>query len=454
MRLRLGSSRDGEASVVVLDPASGLWVPLVDAVKGGGRGERSKWPHGDGPLRDVTAFLGLGREKRRAAAAVVAAAAATCGGREPPADRVPLDVASFRDAALYVAHMAQASKGFFPVALSCGHAVQLVLQNILGKALRLPRVLGPCGVPPFYVGNPRTIVRPARSRWPSYAEKGDSTSYVGWLDYELEVALINGATLGDDPSEAACEEAILEYGGFVLINDFSARDVQADEMASVGFGFVKCKSFCTAMGSDVVTADELWMHTDMGKMFCGEGLKCEVRVNGEPGARRATRRRRCCLLSDYVKHVALGEGLHPGGVGPRHGPGLLRPRDRRVAQAGRRGHGGLRGPGHGGEHDPAPVAGPNFRDLGRAEHQPGRLASAWTFLKLAFLGPPLVFAAMVGGFLGALLWAGPKTPPGLAGVAVGPGRAAAKDWDGAPGADNSGVAKSAIIDKTTLAKAD
>ncbi|KAH8055547.1 Fumarylacetoacetate (FAA) hydrolase-like protein [Aureococcus anophagefferens] len=425
MRLRLGSSRDGEASVVVLDPASGLWVPLVDAVKGGGRGERSKWPHGDGPLRDVTAFLGLGREKRRAAAAVVAAAAATCGGREPPADRVPLDVASFRDAALCVAHMAQASKGFFPVALSCGHAVQLVLQNILGKALRLPRVLGPCGVPPFYVGNPRTIVPSgAVARWPSYAgqEKGDSTSlqresYVGWLDYELEVALINGATLGDDPSEAACEEAILEYGGFVLINDFSARDVQADEMASVGFGFVKCKSFCTAMGSDVVTADELWMHTDMGKMFCGEGLKCEVRVNGEPrGPPGNTAARRCCLLSDYVKHVALGEGLHPGEVlGLGTVPGCcgleigewLKPGDEVTVAC--------EGLGTVTNTIPAPVAGPNFRDLGRAEHQPGRLASAWTFLKLA---------------------------------------AAAKDWDGAPGADNSGVAKSAIIDKTTLAKAD
>ena len=448
MRLRLGSSRDGEASVVVLDPASGLWVPLVDAVKGGGRGERSKWPHGDGPLRDVTAFLGLGREKRRAAAAVAAAAAATCGSREPPADRVPLDVASFRDAALYVAHMAQASKGFFPVALSCGHAVQLVLQNILGKALRLPRVLGPCGVPPFYVGNPRTIVPSgAVARWPSYA---------GWLDYELEVALINGATLGDDPSEAACEEAILEHGGFVLINDFSARDVQADEMASVGFGFVKCKSFCTAMGSDVVTADELWMHTDMGKLFCGEGLTCEVTVNGEPrGPPGNTAARRCCLLSDYVKHAALGEGLHPGEVlGLGTVPGCcgleigewLKPGDEVTVAC--------EGLGTVTNTIPAPAAGPNFRDLGRAEHQPGRLASAWTFLKLAVLGPPLVFAAMVGGVLGALFWAGPKTPPGLAGVAVGPGRAAAKEWDGAPGADNSGVAKSAIIDKTTLAKAD
>ena len=242
----------------------------------------------------------------------------------------------------------------------------------------------------------------------------------------------------------------------MLINDFSARDVQADEMASVGFGFVKCKSFCTAMGSDVVTADELWMHTDMGKMFCGEGLKCEVRVNGEPrGPPGNTAARRCCLLSDYVQHAALGEGLHPGEVlGLGTVPGCcgleigewLKPGDEVTVAC--------EGLGTVTNTIPAPVAGPNFRDLGRAEHQPGRLASAWTFLKLAVLGPPLVFAAMVGGVLGALFWAGPKTPPGLAGVAVGPGRAAAKEWDGAPGADNSGVAKSAIIDKTTLAKAD
>ena len=65
-----------------------------------------------------------------------------------------------------------------------------------------------------------------------------------------------GVELGDDPSETECENAIIEHGAFVLINDFSARDVQADELASVGFGFVKCKNFCTAMGSTVVTADE------------------------------------------------------------------------------------------------------------------------------------------------------------------------------------------------------
>ncbi|KAH8047589.1 Fumarylacetoacetate (FAA) hydrolase-like protein [Aureococcus anophagefferens] len=378
MRLRLGSSRDGEASVVVLDPASGLWVPLVDAVKGGGRGERSKWPHGDGPLRDVTAFLGLGRESgappppssrppRRPAAA---------GSRRRTACRSTSRAFATRRC---VAHMAQASKGFFPVALSCGHAVQLVLQNILGKALRLPRVLGPCGVPPFYVGNPRTIV---------------------------------------------------------LINDFSARDVQADEMASVGFGFVKCKSFCTAMGSDVVTADELWMHTDMGKMFCGEGLKCEVRVNGEPrGPPGNTAARRCCLLSDYVKHVALGEGLHPGEVlGLGTVPGCcgleigewLKPGDEVTVAC--------EGLGTVTNTIPAPVAGPTSatwaaRSTSRAPRVRVDLPQARVSRPAARLrghGRRLPRRAPLGR---------PEDAAGPRGVAVGGPRRV----DGAPGADNSGV---------------
>ena len=409
MRLRLGASKDGTASVVVLDPASKTWVSLIDAAKGAPRGER--WPYGDGPLRDVTAFLGLGREGRRVAAALAAAGAASLGSATAPATKLPIKVESFRDAGLYVRHMKQASKGFFPVALKNGHAVQLALGQLLAKALRLPRTLGPCGAPPFYVGNPRTVVADgATARWPSY---------VGWMDYELEVALINGATLGDDPTEGDCEEAILDYGAFVLINDFSARDVQADEIASVGFGFVKCKGFCTAMGSDVVTADELWMPGDYGKLFCGEGLACEVRVNGETwgeGAPGNTAEKRCCLLSDYVKHVALGEGLVPGEVlGLGTVPGCagveigkwLRPGDEITVSCDVLGSVTTK--------LAVPRDGPNFKDLGRrSADQPSRLASALTFLKLAVVAPPLVFVAMAYGALASLFWAGPPTPPGLA----------------------------------------
>ena len=38
-------------------------------------------------------------------------------------ERLPLEAISLRDAALYVEHMAQATKGFVGIALRCGHAV-------------------------------------------------------------------------------------------------------------------------------------------------------------------------------------------------------------------------------------------------------------------------------------------------------------------------------------------
>lgn len=46
-------------------------------------------------------------------------------------------------------------------------------------------------------------------------------------------------------------------GGFTIVNDFSARDVQLPEMMS-GFGPVKAKNFANAMAPIVVTADEIW----------------------------------------------------------------------------------------------------------------------------------------------------------------------------------------------------
>ena len=49
---------------------------------------------------------------------------------------------------------------------------------------------------------------------------------------------------------------------------------------------------------------------------------------------------------------------------------------------------------------------------------------------------------MVFGFFAALLWPGPATPPGLAGVTKIPLPTKVKEWDGAPGADNSHLKKS------------
>ncbi len=88
--------------------------------------------------------------------------------------------------------------------------------------------------PVFSFSNPSAIVGPDEDV--AYPEGTVE------LDYELEVAAIIGA-----------EGAI---GGFTVMNDWSARDLQRAEM-SVGLGPAKGKDFATSLGPVVVTPDEL-----------------------------------------------------------------------------------------------------------------------------------------------------------------------------------------------------
>ena len=73
-----------------------------------------------------------------------------------------------------------------------------------------------------------------------------------WLDFELEVAAVLGA--GGRDLEPAAAEALI--AGYCVLNDWSARRVQRDEM-SVGLGPAKGKDFATSLGPCLVTPDEL-----------------------------------------------------------------------------------------------------------------------------------------------------------------------------------------------------
>ena len=121
------------------------------------------------------------------------------------------------------------------------------------------RVTGRPGVPDewyelpvFYFSNPAAIYGPDDEiPFPAGSEE---------LDYELEVAAVIGA--GG------------EIGGFTVMNDWSARDLQRKEM-KVGLGPAKGKDFATSLGPVVVTPDEL-----------GDGrLEMVARVNGEERSR-------------------------------------------------------------------------------------------------------------------------------------------------------------------------
>jgi fumarylacetoacetate (FAA) hydrolase len=107
-------------------------------------------------------------------------------------------------------------------------------------------------IPVFYFSNPAAIYGPDEEV--PYPEGSEA------LDYELEVAAIMGVDG--------------EVGGFTVMNDWSARDLQRAEMR-VGLGPSKGKDFATSLGPVVVTPDEL------GDLR----LEMVARVNGEERSR-------------------------------------------------------------------------------------------------------------------------------------------------------------------------
>jgi fumarylacetoacetate (FAA) hydrolase len=134
--------------------------------------------------------------------------------------------------------------------------------------------------PVFYFSNPAAIYGPdAEIPYPPETSE---------LDYELEVAAVIGADG--------------RIGGFTIMNDWSARDVQRKEMR-VGLGPAKGKDFGTSLGPIVVTPDE----------FDGSGATMVARVNGEERS-RGQLGDMYFSWDDIVEHAARNTVLRPGDV--------------------------------------------------------------------------------------------------------------------------------------------
>jgi fumarylacetoacetate (FAA) hydrolase len=99
-------------------------------------------------------------------------------------------------------------------------------------------------LPIFYFSNTSEIRGPGDAVWaPRESEE---------LDFELEVAALVDTRATDLAADLA-EEAI---GGYTILNDWSARDLQRDE-STVRLGPAKGKDFATSIGPWLVTPDEL-----------------------------------------------------------------------------------------------------------------------------------------------------------------------------------------------------
>lgn len=90
------------------------------------------------------------------------------------------------------------------------------------------------------------------------------------LDYELEIA----AVVRRSVSDVRPGQAMDAIAGFTIFNDWSARDIQQQEMKA-GLGPSKGKDFGSSLGPYVVTVDELVPFLAEDRLH----LACQVRVN-------------------------------------------------------------------------------------------------------------------------------------------------------------------------------
>lgn len=152
------------------------------------------------------------------------------------------------------------------------------------------------------------------------------------LDFELEVACIIGSPV-QDVSGPAAEEAVF---GYAVLNDWSARDLQREEMKCM-LGPAKGKDFATSLGPFVVTRDEL------ADRRVGPG-KYDLAMVARRNGKEISRSNFKTMHYDYtqiLERCARDVMLHPGDVigsgtcgtgcilelGPENAGGWLQPGD-------------------------------------------------------------------------------------------------------------------------------
>jgi 2-keto-4-pentenoate hydratase/2-oxohepta-3-ene-1,7-dioic acid hydratase in catechol pathway len=267
---------------LIAEHESGAWVPL--------RGEGLSAEQ----ATDMIAFLRGGEETRAAAEAILAA-----GPGEAPADpasaSIPFQPRSMRAFMLWESHVIDSGrmlvKRFFPAPAAKAVAGY---ERVTGRTFpKLKPNRRFHEKPTFYVANHGALLADGDPMW--------SPSHTKWLDFELELAFVLAQPLAD----ASPEEAEAAVGGWFIVNDWSARDVQAEDYRENIFGpVVKSKTFANSVGSDVLTADAVPDWTRMtGRVRVDGELWCEGSTAGPAHG-----------LGAMLAYASAGERLEPGDV--------------------------------------------------------------------------------------------------------------------------------------------
>jgi len=126
------------------------------------------------------------------------------------------------------------------------------------------------------------------------------------LDFELEVAIVTGRPL----KNATLEEADEAIFGFMVMNDWSARMLQMEEM-KLSLGPCKGKDFATSLGPWLVTKDEVNLERTPAGEVLHAAMTCDVNGHrlseGNAGTMNWT-------FAQILQRTSYGIQMQPGEV--------------------------------------------------------------------------------------------------------------------------------------------
>ncbi len=154
--------------------------------------------------------------------------------------------------------------------------------------------------PVFYFTNHNAVVGPG--------ELGVKAKHLDKLDFELEAAIVTGKH-GHDWSVEQADDAIF---GLMIMNDWSARTLQMDEM-KLSLGPAKGKDFATGIGPVLVTMDELApciTNTPKGMVF---DMRMRAWVNGVQVSEGNVNQMNW-TFAQILERISYGVTVQPGEV--------------------------------------------------------------------------------------------------------------------------------------------
>jgi fumarylacetoacetate (FAA) hydrolase len=155
--------------------------------------------------------------------------------------------------------------------------------------------------PVFYYSNPGAVYGPdAEVPYPRGSKE---------VDYELEIACVIGKPGRDIPADEANDY----IAGYLIMNDWSARDTWRNFESKLSMGPAKSKDFANSLGPWLVTPDELEDRREGNASETRYNLAMTARVNGRELS-RGNANTLTHTFANMIEWASTDVWLRPGDV--------------------------------------------------------------------------------------------------------------------------------------------